>query len=78
MRKLINALVGAMVAGPALVLGQVGDVNKVLADMKAALGGGDKVPAVKTLIAIGRTARTSANGTATESEIELAMDLPDK
>lgn len=78
MRKLINALVVTMVAGPALVLGQAGDVNKVLADMKAALGGGDKVAAVKTLTAIGRTARTSANGTTTESEIELAMELPDK
>jgi hypothetical protein len=78
MRKLMNALVVAMVAGPALVLGQAGDVNKVLADMKAALGGADKVAAVKTLTATGRTARTSANGTTSESEIELAMELPDK
>lgn len=78
MRKLINALVVAMVAGPALVLGQAGDVNKVLADMKAALGGADKVAAVKTLTATGRTARTSANGTTSEAEMELAMELPDK
>lgn len=78
MRKLINALVVAMVAGPALALGQAGDVNKVLADMKAALGGADKVAAVKTLTATGRTARTSANGTTSEAEMELAMELPDK
>jgi len=78
MRKLMNALVVAIVAGPALVLGQAGDVSKVLADMKAALGGADKVAAVKTLTATGRTARTSANGTTSESEVELAMELPDK
>lgn len=78
MRRLINALVVAMVAGPALVLGQAGDVNKVLADLKAALGGADKVAAVKTLTATGRTARTSANGTTSEAEMELAMELPDK
>src|SRR5688572_25668160 len=51
MRKLMNAVVVAMVAGPALVLGQAGDVNKVLADMRAALGGAEKVAAVKTLTA---------------------------
>ena len=78
MRKLMNALVVTMVAGPALVLGQASDVNKVLADMKAALGGADKVAAVKTVTATGRTARTSANGTTSEAEMELAMELPDK
>jgi hypothetical protein len=78
MRKVINAMVVAMLAGPALVLGQGGDVNKVLADMKAALGGADKVAAVKTIAATGRSLRTNASGTTTENEFELAMELPDK
>lgn len=78
MRKLMNVLVVALVAGPALVLGQAGDVNKVLADMRAALGGTDKLAAVKTLTAVGRTQRTSQNGTTSEAEMELAMELPDK
>jgi hypothetical protein len=78
MRKMMNVLVVTLVAGPALVLGQAGDANKVLADLRAALGGADKVAAVKTLTAIGRTQRTNASGTATESEMELAMELPDK
>ncbi len=78
MRKLMNVLVVTLVAGPALVLGQAGDVHKVLADMRAALGGADKVAAVKTLTAVGRTQRTSPNGTASEAEMELAMELPDK
>jgi hypothetical protein len=77
MRKVVNFCVLVMVAGPALVLGQAGDVNKVLADMRAALGG-DKVAAVKTLTAVGRTQRTSQTGTTSESEMELAMELPDK
>jgi len=76
-RKLMNGLVVTVVAGPALVLGQAGDVNKVLADMRAALGGADKVAAVRTLTAVGMTQRTTPNGT-TAGETELAMELPDK
>lgn len=78
MRKVMNGLVVAMLAVPALVIGQAGDVNKVLADMKAALGGADKVAAVKTLTAEGRTLRTTGAGTTSENEFELAMELPDK
>lgn len=78
MRKVMNGLVVAMLAVPAVVIGQAGDVNKVLADMKAALGGADKVAAVRTLTAEGRTLRTTAAGTTSENEFELAMELPDK
>lgn len=78
MRKVMNGFVVAMLAVPALVIGQAGDVNKVLTDMKAALGGADKVAAVKTLTAVGRTLRTSPTGTTSENEFELAMELPDK
>jgi hypothetical protein len=78
MRKLMNVLVVALVAGPALVLGQAGDVNKVLADMRAALGGADKVAAVKTLTAVGKTARTNSQGATVEGELEMALELPDK
>lgn len=78
MRKVMNVLVVAMLAVPALVLGQGDDVNKVLADMKAALGGADKVAAVKSLTATGRTLRTTQAGTSSENEFELAMELPDK
>lgn len=78
MRKVMNGLVVAILAVPALVIGQAGDVNKVLTDMKAALGGADKVAAVKTVTAVGRTLRTNAAGTTSEAEFELAMELPDK
>lgn len=78
MRQAMNVLVVVMLAGPALVLGQAGDVRKVLADMKAALGGADKVAAVRTMTATGRTLRTNAAGATVENEFELAMELPDK
>lgn len=78
MRKVMNGLLVAMLAVPAVVIGQAGDVSKVLADMKAALGGADKVAAVRTLTAEGRTLRTTAAGTTSENEFELAMELPDK
>lgn len=78
MRKVMNGLVVAILAVPALVIGQAGDVNKVLTDMKAALGGADKVAAVKTLTGVGRTLRTTPAGTTSENEFELAMELPDK
>lgn len=78
MRKVMNVLVVTLVAGPALVLGQAGDVNKVLADMRAALGGADKVASVKSLTAVGKSARTNSQGTTTEGDLEMAMELPDK
>ncbi|GMV21076.1 MAG: hypothetical protein AB7L71_08405 [Vicinamibacterales bacterium] len=78
MRKVMNGIVVAMLAVPALVFGQGGDVNKVLADMKAAIGGADKVAGVKTMTAVGRTLRTGPTGNTTENEFELAMELPDK
>lgn len=78
MRKVMNGFVVAILAVPALVIGQAGDVNKVLTDMKTALGGADKVAAVKSLTALGRTLRTNASGTTSENEFELAIELPDK
>lgn len=78
MRKVMNVLIVALVAGPALVLGQAGDVNKVLADMRAALGGADKIAAVKTLTAVGKSARTNSQGATIEGDLEMAMELPDK
>ncbi len=78
MRTVMNVVVVAMLAGPALVPGQVGDVNKVLSEMRAALGGEAKLVAVKSLTATGRTLRSTPMGTTVENEFELAMELPDK
>jgi uncharacterized membrane protein YgcG len=74
-RHVISAAV-AILAIEALVAGQVKDVNQVLADTRAALGG-DKIATVKTITAVGRTLRTAGDRTI-ENEFEMAMELPDK
>jgi hypothetical protein len=76
MKRNIVAVAVAVFAIEALVAGQGKDVNQILADARAALGG-DKIATVKTITALGRTLRTGSGGT-TESEFEMAMALPDK
>lgn len=78
MRNALNLAAGIVFAAGALVYGQSGDANKVLADAREALGGEKKLSALKTMTVIGRTQRTNAAGTTTENEFELALELPDK
>lgn len=77
MRPNVMSAAMAVVAIEALVAGQGKDVNQVLADTRAALGG-DKMATVKTITGVGRTLRTGPGGNTTESEFEMAMELPDK
>lgn len=67
-----------LVAAQALVFAQGGDVNAVLTGAREALGGDKKLDAVKTLTMAGRSLRTNPTGTSTESEFEVAIELPDK
>jgi len=76
MKRIVISAAVAILAIEGLVAGQVKDVNQVLADARAALGG-DKITTVKTISAVGRTLRTSGERT-TENEFEMAMELPDK
>jgi hypothetical protein len=66
-----------MVAGAISITAQAPDAAKVLADMQAAVGGANKVAAVKTLTATGVLKRVNPRGTV-ENETELSMELPDK
>ena len=66
----------ALAAGT-VAAGQGRDVNQILAGARTALGA-QKLEAVKTLTAVGRTTRALPNGTSTESEFEIALELPDK
>ncbi|MCX6537798.1 MAG: hypothetical protein NT151_02505 [Acidobacteria bacterium] len=77
MRRNVMSAAMAVIAIEALVAGQGKDVNQVLADAHAALGG-DKIATVKTITGVGRTLRTGPGGNTTESEFEMAMELPDK
>jgi hypothetical protein len=72
------AVATAIVAGPVWLSAQAQppDAAKVLADMRAALGGA-KVAAVKTLTAEGTIQRVTPRGTV-ERTLELAVALPDK
>ena len=76
-RKLGFSMAVALVAASAMAAGQGRDVNQILADARAALGG-EKLAAVKTLTAVGRTVRALPNGTSSENEFEMTLELPDK
>lgn len=81
----LTALLLAVVVTAVLAAGQATgahalartDAAKVMADLRHALGGADKVAAVRTLTAVGTQRRMAAKGT-TEGESEFAMELPDK
>jgi len=75
-RRLGVAAACALAAGT-VAAGQGRDVNQILAGARTALGA-QKLEAVKTLTAVGRTTRALPNGTSSESEFEIALELPDK
>ena len=77
MRNVATCMAVALIAVEALVSGQGRDINDVLAGARKALGG-DKLAAVKTLTAMGRTVRTGQGGNTVENEFEMALELPDK
>lgn len=76
-RVRMYTVVGVL-AGQAFVFGQGGDVSKMLADVRDALGGEKKLAGVKTVTVTGRAQRTNPSGTSTEQEFEMAIELPDK
>ena len=77
MKRAVHTVLMAALAAPVLVLGQAHDVSKVLADVRAALGG-DKLEAVRTMAVEGTSTRTVSEGEARSSNFEMAFELPDK
>jgi hypothetical protein len=71
------SVVVALAAAGSMAAGQGRDVNEILAGARTAIGG-EKLAAVKTLTAVGRTVRALPNGTSAENEFELAIELPEK
>jgi hypothetical protein len=78
MKRLCHVVFVALVAAQAITIGQGGDVAKLLASVRAALGGEDKIAAVKTLAASGRTTRVSESGASQPTDFEIGMEMPDK
>ena len=66
------------VAAQAILAAQSGDADKILAAARQTLGGDKKLEAVKSLAIEGRAMRIRPDGTSTESDFEVAIELPDK
>ena len=77
MKHTFTSIAIAVFAAQALMAAQGKDAAQVLADTRAALGG-DKLAGLKGLTGNGRILRTTPNGNSTESEFEVALELPDK
>jgi hypothetical protein len=77
MKRAVQAVLLSILAAEALVIGQGADAKRVLSEVRAALGGEEKLAAVKSVSIEGQVSRASQNGT-TSSEFELAFELPDK
>ena len=72
-----RVLVGVVLAG-GVVEGQAQDPAAIAAGARQALGGEDRIGAVKTISVIGRNTRTLSDGTASEADFEISIELPDK
>ena len=78
MRRTIPALFLSLLAAEVLVVGQGADAKRVLSELRAALGGEEKLGAVKTVAIEGQVTRSRPDGTSMSSDFELAFELPDK
>ena len=54
MKKTVQAVFLALLAAQVLVVGQAADAKKIVAEIRAALGGEAKLAAVQTIAKIGR------------------------
>jgi len=76
-RKAVSLLI-AIVAAGMTTFGQERDVNKILAEARAALGGDKKLAAVKTFAATGLSTRVVNDQSTPPTDAELAFELPGK
>lgn len=75
-RLLVGTGAVVMAAG-AVLFAQGGDAAKVMADMRKALGGEQKLAAVKSLSATGKAQRAMGE-TSMGGDYELMLETPDK
>jgi hypothetical protein len=78
MRRTIQAIFLSLLAAEVLVVGQGADAKRVLTELRAALGGEEKLNAVKSVAIEGQVTRPRPDGTSSSSDFELAFELPDK
>jgi len=77
MKRTLQAVFLAVFAAQALVVGQGGEVQRVLTQIRAALGGEAKLAAVRSISVEGQTLKSTPDGTSSASDFELAFELPD-
>jgi hypothetical protein len=75
--KLLTGVGAVVMSAGAVLFAQGGDAAKVLADMRQALGGDQKLAAMKSLSAVGRNDRAVGERTIT-GEYEMAFETPDR
>ncbi len=78
MKRMLCRLALVMFAIGVPVAGQAQDVNKVLADARAALGGEKKLSSLKTLTATGQSVSVRDNKSSAPTDVEMALEMPDK
>lgn len=76
MKRVVHFAIVGVLATEALIIGQGSDAARVLNEMRAALGG-DKLAAVTSFTANGRSARTMGQFQMT-GDVEILCELPDK
>ena len=78
MKKTIQAVFLTLLAAQVLVVGQAADAKKIVADLRAALGGEDKLAALKTIAVEGQVSKVMNETTSAGQDFELAIELPGK
>lgn len=78
MKKTIQAVFLTLLAAQVLVVGQGADVKKIVADIRAALGGEEKLAALRTIAVEGQVSKVVNESTSAGSDFELAIELPGK
>ena len=77
-RSAMFVIVAVLAAGGLVAGQQAGDVNKILAGARAALGGEKKLTAVKTFAATGQMTQVQGGTSSAPADAEVAFELPDK
>jgi hypothetical protein len=78
MKKTIQAVFLTLLAAQVLVVGQGADAKKIVADIRAALGGEEKLAALKTIAVEGQVSKVVNESTSAGTDFELAIELPGK
>ena len=78
MKKTVQAVFLTLLAAQVLVVGQGADAKKIVADLRAALGGEEKLAALKTIAVEGQVSKVVNENTSAGSDFELAIELPGK